>query len=179
MPIHGFHQGDNAASALAAAEAFFGVALAPDVVAEAFANVEMPGRMEIVGRSPLVLLDGAHNAAGMAVLARSLEEEFDAPGSQVAVVGMLEGRDPTAMLEALLSTRVETVVACAARSARAMSPETVCSAAKSVGLTGLLADSTEDALVMAKDRVGNDGLVVVAGSLYVVAEAREALVETR
>jgi dihydrofolate synthase/folylpolyglutamate synthase len=94
VPLHGAHQGDNASAALAAVEAFFGAPLHEDVVEEAFASVRMPGRLEVVGRRPLVVVDGAHNVAGMLVLARSLAEEFDVEGDAQAVVGMLTGRDP-------------------------------------------------------------------------------------
>ena len=82
------------ACALAAVEAFFGEPLHEDVVAEGLAAVRVPGRLEVIGRHPLVLVDGAHNAAGMMVLARSLTEEFATDGRSVAVVGMLSGRDP-------------------------------------------------------------------------------------
>ena len=64
-----------------------------------------PGRLEVVGRHPLVVVDGAHNVAGMIVLARSLVEEFAVDGEAQAVVGMLTGRDPTSMLEALIDRR--------------------------------------------------------------------------
>ena len=67
----------------------------------AFASVRVPGRLEVIGRRPLVVVDGAHNVAGMIVLARSLVEEFEVAGDMEAVVGMLTGRDPTSMLEAL------------------------------------------------------------------------------
>ena len=64
MPLHGSHQADNAAIALAAVEAFTDMSLPPDLVAAAFAEVRSPGRLEVVRRKPLVLLDGAHNVAG-------------------------------------------------------------------------------------------------------------------
>ena len=76
MPLHGAHQGDNASCALAAVEAFFGDRSTQAVVDEALAGVRVPGRLEVVGRHPLVVVDGAHNAAGMNALARSLVEEF-------------------------------------------------------------------------------------------------------
>ncbi len=74
VPLHGAHQGDNAACALAAVEAFFGAPFHEDVVEEAFVSVRVPGRLEVIGRHPLVVVDGAHNVAGMIVLARSLIE---------------------------------------------------------------------------------------------------------
>jgi dihydrofolate synthase/folylpolyglutamate synthase len=94
VSLHGPHQGVNAAVALAAAEAFFGRPLGPDVVEEAFSSVFIPGRLEVVGRQPLVILDGAHNVAGMAALGAALQEGFGVAGPRVAVVGMLRGRDP-------------------------------------------------------------------------------------
>ncbi len=63
---------------LTAAECFVGERLATDVVSEAFASVRSPGRLEVVGRQPLLLLDGAHNVAGAQALVRALEEEFAA-----------------------------------------------------------------------------------------------------
>ena len=105
VPLHGAHQGQNAACALAAVEAFFGRPLDPDVVEAAFAAVRVPGRLEVLGRHPLLLVDGAHNVAGMAALGASLAEEFSLYGDTVAVVGMLSGRDPTAMLAAAGSGR--------------------------------------------------------------------------
>src|SRR3546814_2179283 len=59
--LHGPHQGDNAAVALAAVEAFFGRPVDPELVRQAFAAVENPGRFEVVSRDPLLILDGAHN----------------------------------------------------------------------------------------------------------------------
>ena len=105
VPLHGAHQGDNASAAMAAVEAFFGSPLHEDVVEEALAAVRVPGRLEVIGRHPLVVVDGAHNVAGMLALARSLVEEFAVDGEAQAVVGMLSGRDPVAMLEALLDRR--------------------------------------------------------------------------
>ena len=120
VPLHGAHQGGNAAVALAAVEAFFGDPLEPDVVEEGLAAVRVPGRLEVLGRRPLLLVDGAHNAAGMAALGDALTEEFAVDGETVAVVGMLSGRDPSAMLAPLASAGVRTVVACEPESPRAM-----------------------------------------------------------
>ncbi len=105
-----------------------------DVVEEAFAGVRVPGRLEVIGRHPLVVVDGAHNVAGMIVLARSLVEEFAVEGEMRAVVGMLSGRDPTAMLEALLTAGIRSVVACAPDSPRALAAEVVAEAAAGLGM---------------------------------------------
>jgi dihydrofolate synthase/folylpolyglutamate synthase len=172
LPLHGAHQGRNAAVALAAVEAFFDGPLAPEVVEEAMASVRVPGRLEVLGRHPLLLVDGAHNAAGMAALGDALREEFDVEGTAVAVVGMLSGRDPSAMLEPLVDTGARVVVACAPDSPRAMPVGEVADAARALGAVVHSEPDVRDALRLARSLVDTDGLVVVAGSLYVVGAAR-------
>ncbi len=176
VPLHGEHQGLNAACALAAVEAFFGAPLDPDVVAEGFAKVSVPGRLEVVGRRPLCLLDGAHNVAGMQALSRALGD-FAVPGRTVAVIGMLTGRDPSAMVAPLVSAGVRTLVACAPASPRAQPSEAVADAASAAGMEVVAAGAVADAVRLGLELAGSDGLVVIAGSLYVVAEARSLLVE--
>jgi len=175
VPLHGSHQGDNAACALAAAEAFFGSPLHEDVVEEGLGAVQVPGRLEVIGRHPLVLVDGAHNAAGMMVLARSLTEEFATEGETTAVVGMLTGRDPTAMLDSLVSAGVRSVIACAPNSPRALPVGDVAGAAVSLGMDVAVAATPAEAVRRAVEQSGPGDRVIVCGSLYVVADAREAL----
>ncbi len=174
VPLHGAHQGRNAACALAAAEAFFGTPLDADVVSEGLAAVTMAGRLEVVGRHPLVLVDGAHNVAGTDALASALGD-FSVEGPTVAVVGMLGGRDPSAMLAPLAAAGVSLVVACAPASPRAQPSAVVAEAARGLGLESLVAASVAEAVPMARGAAGAGGLVVVTGSLYVVAEGRDLL----
>ena len=172
LPLHGAHQGTNAAVALAAVEAFFGEPLTAELVQEGLAAVRVPGRLEVLGRRPLLLLDGAHNAAGMAALGDALRDEFAVDGVAVAVVGMLSGRDPSAMLAPLASAGVTAIVACEPDSPRAMSVAAVTEAARALGLAVYAEPDVRDALRVARGMVDADGLVVVAGSLYVVGTAR-------
>jgi dihydrofolate synthase/folylpolyglutamate synthase len=172
IPLHGAHQGANAAVALAAAEAFFGDPLAPDVVEEGFAAVRVPGRLEVLGRRPLLLVDGAHNAAGMAALGAALTEEFAVDGRAVAVVGMLTGRDPSAMLEPLAAAGVREIVACEPESPRAMPVGELAEAGRALGLAVHEEPDVRAGLRAARGMVDADGLVIVAGSLYVVGTAR-------
>ncbi len=177
VPLHGAHQGVNAACALAAAEAFFGAPLDEDVVGEAFAAVRVDGRLEVVGRRPLCVVDGAHNAAGMSALAAAVVDEFAVDGPKVAVVGMLTGRDPAAMLAPLVTAGFGTVVACAPDSPRAMPAADVADAARELGLAAEVAGSVLDAVDRGRSLVTDDGLLVAAGSLYVAADARVRLRE--
>jgi dihydrofolate synthase / folylpolyglutamate synthase len=172
VPLHGAHQGSNASVALAAAEAFFGRPLDPEVVQQAFAEVRVPGRLEVLGRRPLLLVDGAHNVAGMTALGFALAEEFAVDGETVAVVGMLSGRDPSAMLAALEPAGVSRVVACQPNSPRAIPARDVADAGRALGLTVLVEPVVVDAVRLARGLVDASGLVVVAGSLYVVGDAR-------
>jgi dihydrofolate synthase/folylpolyglutamate synthase len=149
------------------------------VVEEGLGAVRVPGRLEVIGRHPLVLVDGAHNAAGMMVLARSLNEEFVTDGETIAVVGMLTGRDPAAMLDALVSAGVRSVIACAPDSPRAIPAGEVAAAAASLGMEVFTASSPAEAVRLAVERSSPDDRVVVCGSLYVVADARDALLPRR
>jgi dihydrofolate synthase/folylpolyglutamate synthase len=173
LPLHGAHQGDNAAIALAAVEAFFGEPLHEDVVGPAFADVRVPGRMEVIGRHPLRILDGAHNPAGAEAAAATLEAEFGVD-SRVLVVGMLVGRDPARMLEPYLPVRL--VVACPPPSPRALPPEEVAAAAQALGVEAVAEAAVEAAVRRALGEAGDDELLLVTGSLYVVGSARSLLV---
>jgi dihydrofolate synthase/folylpolyglutamate synthase len=171
LALHGAHQGDNAAVALAAVEAFFGRPLHEDVVREAFAAVEVPGRFEVVGRGPMVVLDGAHNPDGARAAAATLVD-FSFAGDRILVVGMNKGRDAVEMLEALDARSARAVVATAADWVRAMPPAEIADAARSLGVDVEVVPSVPDALARAIAVASEDDLVLVAGSLYVVGEAR-------
>jgi dihydrofolate synthase/folylpolyglutamate synthase len=175
LPLHGAHQGDNAAVALAAAEAFFGAPLDAEVVEEAFAAVRVPGRLEVLGRQPLVVLDGAHNPAGAAAAAEAIAEAFGGAAGRVLVVGLLQGRDPIEMLQALDARRARALVACPAPSPRTLPPEEVAAAARAFGIEAETANSVPEALARALAMATPEDLVLVAGSLYVVGAARAAL----
>lgn len=175
LPLHGAHQGDNAACALAAVEAFFGAPVEPDLVAEAFAEARSPGRMEVIGRHPLCILDGAHNPAGARAAAATIEEAFPESASRVLVVGLLVGRDPDEMLAALGMSGVRLLVACPPPSPRAMPAAEVAAAAGRAGVEAVEAASVEEAVDMAINHAEPSELVLVTGSLYVVGAARTAL----
>ncbi len=175
LPVHGAYQGENAAMALAAAEAFFGAPLDPDVVADALAGVRLPGRLEVVSRDPLLILDGAHNPAGAVRSTAAIEEAFAGRGGRILVVGMLVGRDPVEMLEAFDAGSARLVVTCPPPSPRAMPAAEVAAAAMALGTDAEEAASVPEAVATALALASPDELVVVTGSLYVVGAARAAL----
>lgn len=170
--LHGEHQGTNAATAIAAAEEFFDAPLTDEVIAEALDSVVVDGRLQVVRRSPLVLVDAAHNVPGAEKLAQAVEEEFGAGSRRFLVVGMQDGRDPAAMLRALDAPSYEVVVVCTAPSARGIGADVLAAAAHSVGARCDVIADVEAALDHAVSLAADDDLVVVAGSTTVVAAAR-------
>ena len=175
LPVHGAHQATNAALALAAAEAFFGGPVPDDVVTEAFAGLELPGRMEVMGRHPLVLIDGAHNQAGARAAAAALAEEFGGTDGLIAVVGMLRDRDPEQMLRALGLEQAKLVVACPAPSPRSLPAAEVAAASRALGLETVVGTTVAEAVELALAAASADDRVLVTGSLYVVGAARSTL----
>lgn len=175
LPLHGEHQADNAAIALAAVEAFFDRALDEHVAREGFAKVTVPGRFEIVHREPTVVLDAAHNLDGAAASAITLRDEFTLHGTVVMVVGFLDGRDPVAMLEALNAQDAGFVIACTPDSPRATPAPKVAAAASQLGIVAESVSSVDEALARALGLAGHDDLILVTGSLYVVGPARTYL----
>jgi dihydrofolate synthase/folylpolyglutamate synthase len=179
LPLHGAHQADNAAIALAAVEAFTNAPVPPDVVAAAFAQVDSPGRLEVVARNPLVLLDGAHNVAGAEALRRALDEEFATDAPRTVVVGLLREKEPHEMLAALGIDDVSLLVCCRPPSPRALEPALVAKAAEELGLpVGQIevADSVREGVAAALLATPPEGQVIVTGSLYTVGAARSVLV---
>lgn len=154
--------------ARAAAEAFAGhrVPLEPDV--------SLPGRFEIRATRPLEIYDGAHNPDGVAWLAKRLEQVLGAGARAVLVTSILGDKDARAMLERLRPW-VERVVATCSSSARARSAENVAAVARGVVADGGFAvveaiDDPVAALARARALAGPDGIVLVAGSLYLLAD---------
>jgi len=178
IALHGAHMGDNAAIALAAAESFFdGEPLSEEVVAEAFASVRSPGRLEVVGHQPLVLLDGAHNVAGAQALVAALAEEF-ATARRTLVIGLLREKEPHEMLDALGATHASALVLCRPPTPRAHDPATVADAAHDLGVDRdriIVVDEVAEAVARALSVTPPDGQVVITGSLYTVGAARSVL----
>jgi len=171
LGLHGRHQIDNLAVAIAAVEALFGRALDPGAVREAAASVTCPGRMEVVAREPLLMVDGAHNPPGVDALAGALREEFAAQRWQI-VFGAMSDKAVDEMLAALgpLAAGFNMV---AADSERAMPSADLARLATSTVTVPVSDDGpVADGLAAARS-TGHP--VLVTGSIYVVGEARQAL----
>jgi dihydrofolate synthase/folylpolyglutamate synthase len=191
LPLYGAHQAGNAACALAAVEAFLGLApgaggaaegrgpLDVETVRAAFAAVTSPARLEVVRRSPTVILDGAHNPAGAAALADALEESFDFD-RLVAVVAVLDDKDAAGLLEQLEPV-VASVVVTTNGSPRALPAAALAEVAADVfgdarvEVAARLDDAIDRAVAAAETGPLGGGGVLVTGSIVTVGEARHLL----
>jgi len=174
LPAHGAHQGDNLALALTAAEAFFDRPVDEAVAAEALAGLRLAGRFEIVGREPLVVLDGAHNPDGCAALATTLRDDFPPVPTTVVVLGILSGRDPAAMVEALDLGAHDVVICTTPASPRGVPAPELAAVVDAAGLEVEVVPDVAEAVGRALAVATPDDRVVITGSLYVVGAARSA-----
>jgi len=181
LPLFGESAGAHAAAAVVAVEALLERKLDESAVREAMAYVRLPGRMELVGRGPLVILDGAHNPEAMQEVLRSLDRSFQWRRAHL-VMAMSEDKDVEAV--ARLAARLEEKGRSAASgyvarnsTARSASPERVAAALRGEGLTDVATfDTVADAVAAARSTAGEDDLILVTGSFYTVADARPLFV---
>lgn len=172
LSLHGRHQGDNAATALCATELFLDRALGDEVVRHTLAHAAMPGRLELLARRPMILVDGAHNPAGVRALAAALDGAFRVEGARRVVLGMLNGREVDDMVAPLIASGFSEFYCTAPDSPRAMDADIVADAVRRAGGVASVHPSVALALAHAREHSGDDDLIVAAGSLYLVADVR-------
>ena len=183
LPLYGAHQAHNAAVALAAVEAFFGIgaeqarSLDVEAVRKAFLSVLSPGRLEVVRSSPTVVLDAAHNPAGALAAAEGVSEAFSF-SRLIGVVGASDGKDVRGLLEAFEPIFAEIVVT-QNSSPRAMDADALAAVAvevfghERVQVEPRLDDALEAAITLAEEEAEYAGAgVLVTGSVITVGEAR-------
>ena len=179
LPLLGHHQAMNAALVYAAVEALFGfeAELNPEVVREGFAQAKSPGRLERIYRDdqPLVLLDGAHNPAGMQTLATALKQDFSFERI-IVLLGMLDDKDIEASV-ALLKDLATSVVVVPPPSSRAGDPARILAALAANEIPFQEALDVPAGLAMATNQTRSEhrDVIVVAGSLYLVGAVRDLL----
>lgn len=156
LPVHGSYQAQNAALAVAAVEAFLGGGnqrIMDDVVRAAFADFSSPGRLQIVSREPLTILDAAHNPSGAESLANALKESFGSPYA-IGVLSVLADKNARGLLEALDDSFVEFVIT------QSSSPRAL---------------AAEELAELAREVFGADRVKVQANPQWAIAEAGKAL----
>ena len=178
LPLIGAHQLKNAAAALAAVAALRGGLDIPDTaVEEGFANAFIPARLELMDENPLVLLDGAHNPGGMKALSEAVKT-YCRGKNTVCIIGMLRDKDSVTALS-YIKGLFSTVIALSPDNPRAMPAEEFAQEARAYFDMVIPMQDKAHAVKRAFELAGQDGAVVVCGSLYLAAELRPILIRTR
>jgi dihydrofolate synthase/folylpolyglutamate synthase len=164
LALSGAFQQANARVAAAALDVLAARGIPADIE-RGFANVRWPGRLETIAGAPSVLLDAAHNPDGARVLVAHLAS-LPRSGRRVLVFGAMADKDWATMLD-ILRPCVDEIVAVAPNMPRAELAENIARSA-----SGVAAKTIREGVDLARERAGEDGLVIVAGSIFVLAEAR-------
>jgi dihydrofolate synthase / folylpolyglutamate synthase len=182
LPLYGAHQAANAGQALAAVEAFLGLkALNPDVVREGFAQVHFPGRLELVRRTPAVVLDAAHNPHGARAAAAAITEAF-AFAPLIGVVAVMGDKDARGILEVFEEIMNQVVITQVASTSRGMPADVLGELAREifgasrVTVVPRLDDAIDQAVALAEEDVVGSAGVLITGSVVAIGEARTLLV---
>jgi dihydrofolate synthase/folylpolyglutamate synthase len=190
LPLFGAHQAGNAACALAAVEAFAGVsqdsegsALDADLIREAFAGVRSPGRLEVVRRSPTIIIDAAHNPAGMAATVAAIQDSFTfthligvfAASGDKDVLSMLDELEP--LLDEIVVTRNSSDRSMEAGEVAELAAEVF--GEDRVKAAERLDEAIEAAVSLVDEAMADDlpggGGVLVTGSVITAGDARRLL----
>jgi len=173
--LPGSHQVDNAALVLAACELLNRrrASISPADIQKGLQSNRWPGRLEVVAENPTLILDGAHNLMAARNLARFLAANF--PGrSLTLVIGILDDKPHGAMLKSLLPI-ADRIILTRARIDRALPPEQMAPLARNLARSVHITAGVSQALKYALDTADSREVICVAGSLYVVGEAKEAI----
>jgi dihydrofolate synthase/folylpolyglutamate synthase len=182
LPLHGAHHAQNAAMALAAVESFLGGGTQPldaAIVREGFAQVTSPGRLEVVRRSPTVVVDAAHNPEGVAVSVAALREAFD-PARLIVVLGVLADKDVEGILDVLVTVADHLVVTEPSSPRRLAADDLAEAAVRALGeerveVAGSVTNALEQAVALADDPDLPPATVLVVGSVVLAGQVRLAL----
>ena len=173
LPLFGEHAAHGAAAAVVALEALLERGLDEGAVLRSLGSVTSPGRLEVVGRHPLIVLDGAHNPAAVEALASALPEAFVWDRLHL-VLAAFSNKDLAGIVERI-APLAGAGYAATTGSVRARPAQEVAASMIAEGLAAEVFPTVEEALEAARTAAGPDDLILVTGSLYTVAHARRAL----
>lgn len=180
LPLYGAHQGHNAALAIAAVESLIGGAeqpLATDVVADGLAQVTSPGRLQLVGVAPTVLVDSAHNPHGARALVSALEDSFDFDEWGI-VLGAFGDKDIAGIVSTVVPAAAH-VFATAPDSDRAADPDALADLVEAAGAHVTVHRDLAEAAEAAREwaAASDRRAVVIAGSVMLAGEALQLAAE--
>ncbi|MEY4367846.1 MAG: hypothetical protein RLZ28_1261 [Actinomycetota bacterium] len=180
LPVHGSYQAENAALAIVACEAFLGGGeqrMMDDIVRAAFADVSSPGRLQVISKDPLIVLDAAHNEGGALSLAASIRETFNSP-YVVGVVSILAEKDATSVLSNLEPVINEVIITQSSSPRAIPMPDLAAMAGETFGADRVKTSANAwHALELAKEVLPKDqnSMIVVSGSITLVGDILKQL----
>lgn len=180
IPLIGGYERENLGLVLAAIALLRGMGweIPNSVVHTGLRNLFWPGRFEVMGRSPLVILDGAHNLPGVRALARDVERFFPARDRRILLFGILRDKEVDAMCDVLFPL-FPRIVLTQSPSPRALPAGNLLPLAHSYGAEATVTKSVVKGLEAAQEQLQIDDAFLVTGSLTVVKAARRFLVEAK
>jgi len=175
LPVFGAYQVPNFTMAISILEAFIGKRISSEVIKNATSGLVCPGRFELVGNDPLVVIDGAHNPEGISMVATGLLRAFDYE-KLLVVLAISSDKDIEKML-GILAGHTSLLVLSQNSSYRSASANQLTDIARSSVKRYIIEPDLEKALNLAVGSAGERDLVCITGSLYTIAEAREILLK--
>lgn len=176
VPLLGEHQVINAATALAGLE-LAGVSLTEDSIRNGLQKTFWPGRLEILQKNPLVVIDAAHNPAGIKYLRKTLEEIFP-PTKLVMVLGILDDKPAREVLEEIIPVTSQLIVTTAIHPTRAAKPQKI--AAEAALLTDkpiTISEKLKQAIITGYNLLSPEDVLCITGSFYTISKARRLILE--
>lgn len=182
ISLHGSHQIDNAILSLVAVESFFKRPLDEVVVNEVFSDIKIPGRLEVVSRNPLVILDGAHNPGGAKALSEAIANEFAFDGI-ILLTGLLKDKNADSFFKELgsqarIKDSVKEIILTSPPSKRAQDTFVLKGIAKRnfPEPAFKILEDPKDAVEYGLERLKDGDLFLVCGSLYLVGAVRAFII---
>lgn len=177
IPLLGFHQVENAATAYATLKTVekFGVKISQRAYREGFANVQWPGRMEVLRKQPPIVIDSAHNRYSSLKLRQAMDDYF--PGLPIVMVfGASEDKDIEGMFHELMP-RVWRVITTESNHPRSIEAESLEKMAHRFGRSAQAILPIEDALIFALEVAGQESVILVTGSIFIAAASRSIIMD--
>jgi dihydrofolate synthase/folylpolyglutamate synthase len=173
IPLLGDHQLVNAATAVAALEVLVrkDFNISKTSIVSGLARVSWPGRLQLLSRHPHLVVDGAHNPDGARKLKQSIEQYFDFDRA-ILIMGASSDKDIAGVISEL-APLFDKVIVTRSQHPRAMTSEPMVAEFRRCGVEAQAVEAVPEALFLALSLAGDNDLICVAGSLFVVAEAIE------
>ena len=179
LPLFGKHQASNAAVALTAVEAFVDRQLDNELVQEAFSEFSSPGRLQVLKRNPTIVIDAAHNPAGIRATKQGIEESFKFD-NLILILAFMADKDIEEILKELTGF-AQVVVLTQTKSTRAMSTTALEKQVKNIsGFAARIevSDNSDEALmksIQIANELGNSAGIIALGSVVLAGEIASIL----